>query len=77
MTPLAQVIQFPVKHDPELTKRQLAERWNCSTRTIVRYMDADYMLSREKQPLPSFTTPFGERRFLLSEVERWRKEQAA
>jgi hypothetical protein len=74
---MAQVIPFPVKHDPEMTKRQLADLWNCSTRTIVRYMDPEYMLPRGKQPLPSFTTPFGERRFLLSQAERWRKEQAA
>lgn len=74
---VAQVIQFPAKYDRELSKRELANLWRCSTRTIVRYMDPDYMLPRGKQPLPSFTTPFGERRFLLSEAEHWRKEQAA
>ena len=77
MNALAQVIPFPVKHDPELTKREAAARLRCSTRSIERYIDPDYCAKRGIEPLPSFTTPFGQRRFRLSEVERWNEGKVA
>jgi hypothetical protein len=73
----AQVVRFPIRSDfdPELTKRDLARMWRCSTKTIERYTDPDYTRPRGLRPLPSFTTPLGRRRFRLSEVEAWRAER--
>jgi hypothetical protein len=73
----AQVVPFPSRadYDPELTKRELARIWHCSTKTIERYVDAGYTRPRGLRPLPSFTTPLGRRRFRLSEVEAWRAER--
>ena len=73
---LGTVVRFPARldFDPELTKRDLARMWCCSTKTIERYVDPDYMRPRGLHPLPSFTTPLGRRRFRLSEVEAWRAE---
>jgi hypothetical protein len=77
MNDLAQVIQFPSRgYDPELTKRQVAEMFNCSTRTIERYCDEAYTQSRGWEPLPHFRTLGGDLRFVLSQVERWRKAVA-
>jgi hypothetical protein len=74
-----QIVPFPVRaeFDPELTKRDLARQWRCSTKTIERYLDPAYVGARGLRPLPSFTTPFGRRRFRLSEVEAWRAERRA
>jgi hypothetical protein len=74
----AQIVRFPNRadFDPELTKRDLARMWRCSTKTIERYVDPRYTRPRGLQPLPSFTTPFGRRRFVLSEVEAWRAERS-
>jgi hypothetical protein len=73
----AQVLRFPARadFDPELTKRDLARMWRCSTKTIERYVDPAYTRPRGLRPLPSFTTPLGRRRFRLSEVEAWRAER--
>jgi hypothetical protein len=73
----AQVMHFPARadFDPELTKRDLARMWRCSTKTIERYVDPAYTRPRGLRPLPSFTTPLGRRRFRLSEVEAWRAER--
>jgi hypothetical protein len=70
-------VPFPVgaDFDPELTKRELARMWRCSTKTIERYVDPSYTRPRGLRPLPSFTTPLGRRRFRLSEVEAWRTER--
>jgi hypothetical protein len=74
---VAQVVRLPIRpdFDPEMTKRDLARMWRCSTKTIERYMDPDYTRPRGLRPLPSFTTPLGRRRFRLSEVEAWRAER--
>ena len=78
MTELAQVIQFPLRgYDPILTKREAAERLRCSIRSIERYTSEDYCAARGVAVLPSFTTPFGERRFRLSEVDRWNEGKVA
>ena len=71
------VVAFPARagFDPELSKRDLARMWQCSTKTIERYVDPDYTRPRGLRPLPSFTTPLGGRRFRLSEVEAWRAER--
>jgi len=47
-TYVAQVVRFPCRsdYDPELTKRDLARMWRCSTRTIERYIDPDYARPR-------------------------------
>lgn len=76
-TYVAQIVRFPnrANFDPELTKRDLARMWPCSTKTIERYVDPEYILPRGLRPLPSFTTPLGRRRFRLSEVEAWRAER--
>ena len=73
----AQIVRFPARadFDPELTKRDLARMWRCSTKTIERYVDPSYTRPRGVRPLPSFTTPLGRRRFRLSEVEAWRAER--
>jgi hypothetical protein len=73
----ARILPFPRRgdYDPELTKRELARMWRCSTKTIERYVDPDYAKPRGLRPLPSFTTPLGGRRFRLSEVEAWRAER--
>jgi hypothetical protein len=73
----AHVLRFPARtdFDPELSKRELARMWGCSTKTIERYIDAGYTQPRGLRPLPSFTTPLGRRRFRLSEVEAWRAER--
>jgi hypothetical protein len=75
----AEVVRLPTRSDfdPELTKRDLARMWRCSTKTIERYVDPEYVRPRGLRPLPSFTTPFGRRRFRLSEVEAWRAERRA
>ncbi len=75
----AQIVPFPsrTEFDPELTKRDLARMWRCSTKTIERYIDPAYTRPRGLRPLPSFTTPLGRRRFRLSEVEAWRAERRA
>ncbi len=54
----AQIVPFPnrTEFDPELTKRDLARVWRCSTKTIERYIDPDYTRPRGLRPLPSFTT---------------------
>jgi hypothetical protein len=74
----AQVVRFPARadFDPELTKRNLARMWRCSTKTIERYVAPAYMRPRGLRPLPSFTTPWGRPRFRLSEVEAWRAERS-
>jgi hypothetical protein len=74
----AQIVRFPNRadFDPELTKRDLARMWRCSTKTIERYVDPRYTRPRGLRPLPSFKTPFGRRRFLLSEVEAWRAQRS-
>jgi hypothetical protein len=74
-----QVVRFPRRSDfdPELTKRDLARMWRCSTKTIERYVDPAYASARDLRPLPSFITPLGRRRFRLSEVEAWRAERRA
>lgn len=76
-TYVAQIVRFPSRadFDPELTKRDLARMWRCSTKTIERYVDPEYTRQRGLRPLPSFTTPLGRRRFRLSEVEAWRAER--
>jgi hypothetical protein len=76
-TYVAQIVPFPIRadFDPELTKRDLARMWRCSTKTIERYVDPAYTERRGLRPLPSFTTPLGRRRFRLSEVEAWRAER--
>lgn len=76
---LGTLVRFPARSDfdPELTKRDLARMWRCSTKTIERYVDPDYTRRRGLRPLPSFTTPLGRRRFRLSEVEAWRAERSA
>ena len=76
-TYVAQILPFPNRSDfdPELTKRDLARMWRCSTKTIERYTDPAYTERRGLRPLPSFTTPLGRRRFRLSEVEAWRAER--
>jgi hypothetical protein len=76
-TYVAQIVRFPSRTDvdPELTKRDLARMWRCSTKTIERYIDRGYTEPRGIRPLPSFTTPLGRRRFRLSEVEAWRAER--
>lgn len=77
MTELAQVIQFPSRgYDPELTKRQVADMFSCSTRTIERYCDPDYAQRRGWDPLPHYRTLGGDLRFVLSAVERWRRAVA-
>lgn len=78
-THIARIVRFPLRHefDPELTKRELADLWRCSTKTIERYIDPNYVQPRGLRPLPSFTTPLGRRRFRLSEVEAWRVERGA
>jgi integrase len=65
-----QIVPFPSRgdYDPELTKRELAQIWRCSTKTIERYVDAGYMRPRGLRPLPSFTTPLGRRRFRLHDL---------
>ena len=75
----AKVLRLPLcsNFDPELTKRDLARMWRCSTKTIERYVDPEYVRPRGLRPLPSFTTPLGRRRFRLSEVEAWRAERRA
>jgi hypothetical protein len=76
---VADVVRLPSRadFDPELTKRELARMWRCSTKAIERYVDPEYVRPRGLRPLPSFTTPFGRRRFRLSEVEAWRAERRA
>lgn len=76
---VSRVVPFParVEFDPELSKRDLARLWRCSTKTIERYVDPGYTRPRGLRPLPSFTTPLGRRRFRLSEVEAWRAERRA
>jgi hypothetical protein len=75
---LAQVIQFPNRgYDPLLTKREVAERLRKSTRTIERYSDPDYCERRGVPVIPSFLDRSGERRFRLSEVERWNEGKVA
>ena len=78
-TYVAQIAPFPIRADldPELTKRDLARMWRCSTKTIERYINPVYAEHRGLRPLPSFTTPLGRRRFRLSEVEAWRAERSA
>lgn len=61
---MGELIQLPVRHDPELTKRQLAQRWGVTERTIERYVASG---------LPS-TLRNKRRRFRLSDSERWREE---
>lgn len=74
MSELAQVIAFPNRgFDPELTKRQVAEMFNCSPRTIERYCSEDYARRRGWEPLPHYRTLGGDLRFTLSAVERWRR----
>lgn len=76
-THTAQVVRFPARadFDPELTKRDLARMWRCSTKTIERYVNPAYTRPRGLRSLPSFTTPLGRRRFRLSEVAAWRAER--
>jgi predicted DNA-binding transcriptional regulator AlpA len=52
--------------EPRVTKRQIAEHFGVSTKTIERYM------SREANPLP-FEKPHerGAVRFVMSDVEAW------
>ena len=47
-TYVAQIVPFPIRadFDPELTKRDLARMWRCSTKTIERYVDPAYTESR-------------------------------
>jgi len=75
---VADVVRLPSRadFDPELTKRELARMWRCSTKTIERYVDPEYVRLRGLRPL-SFITPLGRRRFRLSEVEAWRAERRA
>lgn len=56
-----QLLRLPVRSDfdPELSKRDLARMWRCSTKTIERYMDPAYVRPRGLRPLPSSTTPLG------------------
>lgn len=75
MSHLAQVIQFPGRgYDPLLTKREVALRLRKSVRSINRYLDPAYCAKRGIDPIPSFLDVSGERRFVLSEVERWWNE---
>ena len=52
----AEVVRFRTRSDfdPELTKRDLARMWRCSTKTIERYVDAEYV-ARCRGPEPDVT----------------------
>lgn len=65
------VIQFPSRWEPLLSKRQLATLWGCSTKTIDR---------RVTEGLPSIPpehSPVGRRMFRLSDVEAWLERRAS
>ena len=79
-THTAQVVRFPARadFDPELTKRDLARMWRCSTKTIERYVNPASARPRGLSSLPSLRAPLGRRRFRLSEVAGGeRKEERA
>ncbi len=65
----AQVIAFPRRTDwePEVSKRQLAERLGYSTRWVEL---------RVREGMPSRMVG-AQRRFRASDVEQWLKEKAA
>lgn len=65
----AQIIPFPLRTDwePELSKRQLAERFGYTTRWVELRM---------REGMPSRMVG-AQRRFRLSECEQWLKKGAA
>lgn len=75
---VARVIAFPSRgYDPLLTKREAAARLRKSIRTIERYCDPAYCAKRGVPVIPSFLDCSGERRFRLSEIERWNEGKVA
>lgn len=68
MNELAEVIRLPTRHDPLLTKRQLALTLRVSVRTIERYME---------RGMPVAQTICGERHFRLSAVREWMEGRSA
>lgn len=69
---MSNVVAFPKTSAPErwITKRQLAHRWVCSTKTIER-------LVREGMPSKDpADSPSGRRLFRLSECEAWYAERS-
>lgn len=48
-----QLLRLPARSDfdPELSKRDLARMWRCSTKTIERYVDPEYVRPRGLRPL--------------------------
>lgn len=66
-----QVVALPARRrheDVELTKRQLSEHWNVSTRWLE--------LMVRDEGLPSVGIFAGRRRFNLAEAERWKRGRA-
>lgn len=75
---LAQVIPFPIRgYDPLLNKREAAERLRKSVRSINRYLDPVYCAKLGVPVIPSFLDVSGERRFRLSEIDRWNEGKVA
>jgi hypothetical protein len=69
----AQVIAFPTRHtsEPWVSKRQLANHWGVSTKTVERRV-VEGMPSR-----PPAESPTNRRMFRISECDNWLKARAA
>lgn len=66
---MGQLVNFPTRHEPWVTKRQLSGHFGVSPRSIERWV---------KEGLPSIQVgPTKVRRFQLSVVEEWLRERSA
>lgn len=67
---MGQVIPFPRRSnwEPEMSKRQLADRFGYSTRWVEL---------RVREGMPTSSMKGNQRRFLLSEVEVWLAERTS
>ena len=66
----AQIIAFPDRmagREPKVTKRRVAAQYDCSTKTVERWM---------KDGCPHHREP-GRTMFVLSEVEAWYQQRRA